>query len=303
MIVINEIIEWATKSGYVFRFEGNETDTINGFSSLTNYKANTITWIKKAVPNDKDLLHNIKCVVATEGIAVSDCNCFYSENSKELFFAILGHFFSDETPAKPIGDGSYIGPNVHLEKDVIIGSNCSLNGKIRIGKGTIIENNVTIMNAVSIGEDCIIHAGTVIGKDGFGFAFDKNNTPVKVPHFGGVSIGDRVEIGANCVIDRGTIDDTVISSDVKVDSLCLIAHNAYVGSGTMIIGCASLGGSSKVGAKSYIGPHCFIKNQISVGNNVLVAMGNIVSKPIGDNSIFPSNCKKPLSASNYRIFL
>ncbi len=303
IIKLKEIKAWAAKNGYDFSFEGDEEDSINGFSSLTNYREGTITWIKKDLPKDNALLAKIKCAVVTNGISCDIYNCFYAPNSKELFFAILDEFFSDSSYTKPIGEGTVIDENVVLADNVIIGKNCSLSGEISIGKGTIIESNVTIMNKVSIGENCIIHAGTVIGKDGFGFAFDKDNIPVKVPHFGGVSIGNRVEIGANCVIDRGTIDDTTIENDVKIDSLSLITHNAYVGSGTLIVGCASLGGSSKVGSKSYIGPHAFIKNQISVGNNSLIGMGVIVSESVEDNSIFPNNCKRPLSVKDYRRFL
>lgn len=299
---LSEIIYWARNKGFVFEFTGNEDELISGFSSLSHYKEDTITWIKKKMPEDK-LVNGIKCAVVSKGITADIPNCFFAENSKELFFEILKEFFSSKEEKEAIGKHTYIGTNVSICDDVTIGSNCSLDGEITIGKGTVIENNVVLMNKVTIGKNCIIHSGTVIGKDGFGFAFDKDNIPVKVPHFGGVVIGDRVEIGANCTIDRGTIDDTVIGDDVKIDNLALIAHNVIIEAGTMILGCTSLGGSVHIGSKSYIGPHVFVKNQTSVGDNTLVGMATVISEPIESDLVFAMNQKRPVKMKDYRKLL
>ena len=56
-----------------------------------------------------------------------------------------------------------------------------------------------------------------MGDEGFGFEFDINNTPIRIGHVGGLVIKDNVEIGNYCVIDRGTIDNTVIESNVKIN--------------------------------------------------------------------------------------
>ena len=84
-----------------------------------------------------------------------------------------------------IKDFSTLGPNV------IIGKNCSL------------ASNVHISNTI-IGDNTIINSGTVIGGDGFGFA-PINGKFIKVPQIGIVKIGNNVEIGANCTIDKGSL--------------------------------------------------------------------------------------------------
>ena len=59
--------------------------------------------------------------------------------------------------------------------------------------------------------------------------------------FGGVTIGDDVEIGANTTVDRGALDDTVIGDGCKIDNLVQIAHNCRGGAtGVRAVGAASV---------------------------------------------------------------
>jgi UDP-3-O-[3-hydroxymyristoyl] glucosamine N-acyltransferase len=44
----------------------------------------------------------------------------------------------------------------------------------------------------------------------------------------GLKIGKNVEIGANCTIDRGALDDTEIHDGVILDNLIHIAHNVIL---------------------------------------------------------------------------
>lgn len=300
---LSEIINWGKTSGYQFDFVGDSEAEIEGFSSLTNYKSGTITWIKRSVPENADLLCSIRCAVIQSGLSIDIENAFYSDNSKELFFAILTEFFSTKSVLESIGSGTVLGENVTIEDAVRIGCNCTLEGMIHIGRGTVIEHNVVILNSVTIGEDCIIHSGTVIGTDGYGYSFDKENLPQKVPHFGGVKIGSRVEIGAVSTVDRGTIDDTVLEDDVKLDNLVHVAHNVYVGRGSMLVAGVVLCGSCRIGEQSYIAPNTVVKNQLSVGNNSLVGMGVTVSRSIEDNTVLASSNSKPVKFGDYRMLL
>ena len=86
--------------------------------------------------------------------------------------------------------------------------------------------------ARSIGARCVFKPGAVIGTDGFGFAPDADGY-VKVPHLGGVRLGNDVEVGANTTIDRGTIEDTVIGDGVKLDNQVQVGHNCRIGAHTV----------------------------------------------------------------------
>lgn len=299
----SEILEWGRTEGYSLEYLGDKDIELCGFSSLRQYKEGTITWINIKNPVDKEMLPTIRCAVIQRGVTEFPKNYFVTEESKKFFFAILEHFFSGKSQGIAEYEHTYIGKEVKLEKNVKIGCNCVLDGEITIGENTVIEHNVTIMNRVVIGADCIIHSGTVIGKDGFGFSFDKDNIPQKVTHFGGVQIGDRVEIGCNCSVDRGTIDDTIIGNDVKIDSLVIVAHNTDIRNGTLLVGGCAIGGTCTIGEKSYIAPHALIKNKTSVGHDSFIGMGVITYQDIGDCTIVANTINKPQKNKNYRRFL
>lgn len=299
---VSEILEWSRSEGYSIEYFGDENIELSGFSSLKQYKDGTLTWINLKNPVDQEVLPTIRCAVIQKGVTELPENCIVTEESKKFFFAILEHFFAGSKAAIAERIHTYIGEDVRLGQNVRIGCNCVLDGEITIGDNTVIEHNVTIMNRVEVGAGCIIHSGTVIGKDGFGFSFDKDNIPQKVMHFGGVKIGNRVEIGCNCSVDRGTIDDTVIRDDVKIETLSVLAHNCDVGRGTLIIG-AAIGGSCIIGEKSYIAPKAVIKNKTNLGNNCFVGMLSIVNQDIGNNKMVIDCGKKVVGIKDYRRFL
>lgn len=301
---VKQLIDVLDEENIKYSFVGDIDQEITGFSSLRNYKQDSLTWVgrKDAIPEGFDL-SRIMVAVVQKGINAPIKNQIVADNSKEAFFLLLKQLFSKNSQSLS-RVGTVIGENVKLGVDVQIGCNCVLDGDITIGDRTIIEHNVVIMNSVTIGSDCIIHSGTIIGSDGFGFSYDDKNVPHKVEHFGGVEIGDRVEVGTNCVINRGTIDNTILEDDVKVDSLVLIAHNVHVGKDVLIIGCTDLAGSSSIGEKSYIGAQVCVKNQMSVGMNTFIGMNVMVNKDIGDNMMLVKNSNtKLLPCKNYRRFL
>lgn len=300
-IKARDIIAWGRAEGHSFQYVGDEGAELNGFSSLRKYKEGSITWIKRKNPVDQDMLLKIRCAVIQKGAKEHPKNYFMTEEAKRFFFAVVEHFFSDCGGGIAEKEHTYIGEDVKLGKNVKIGCGCVLDGKISVGDNTVIGHNVTVIGRVAVGADCTIYPGTVIGKDGFGFYLDKDNIPWKVPHFGGVQIGDRVEIGCNCTVDRGTIDDTIIGDDVKIDSLVVIAHNVEIGEGTMVVGGVAIGGSCKIGRKSYIAPQAIIKNQISIGDNSFVGMGECLASHLGDSKIYVRGREE--ANKNYRRFL
>ena len=74
-----------------------------------------------------------------------------------------------------------------------------------------------------------------------------NNKKIMITHHGGVVIGNDVFIGAGCVINRGTLDDTIIGNDVKIDAQCHISHNTIIGDGCAFVSGTRIYGSVKVG--------------------------------------------------------
>jgi UDP-3-O-[3-hydroxymyristoyl] glucosamine N-acyltransferase len=185
-----------------------------------------------------------------------------------------------------IGAGSIIGDQAWIGAGTVIGENC------RIGAATRLHPNVTLLSDCEIGERVIIHSGTVIGADGFGFAPRKGGGWQKIAQLGGVVIGNDVEIGANCCIDRGALDDTVIEDGCKLDNLIQIAHNVRVGAHTAIAACAGIAGSAVIGKRVQIGGASGIAGHISVCDDAIISTMTLISrsvtKPGFYSGIFPS---------------
>lgn len=282
---VEDILNWLDGEGYAYAFTGKRDAVIEGFSSLANYRENTITWIKdERSCCSSGRRGGIACAVVKKGVKADCLAVIETGNPKEVFFAILHHFWGEKRTGGSVGEGTVLSAEAVVDPTAVIGCNCSIVGDIRIGAHTVIEHNVVIQGRVRIGDNCYIQSGAVIGIAGFGFSKDaETKRRTRVEHFGGVEIGDDVFIASHVNIERGTIDDTVIGSGVKIAPSTLIAHNNEIGEDTIIISSA-LYGSVKVGARSYIAAST-IENQMVIGDDTVIGMGSVVNTPIGDHVI------------------
>lgn len=152
-----------------------------------------------------------------------------------------------------LGENVRIGANTVIGAGVVIGdrtqvrANCVIEREVMIGADCIINNLVNIGLQCQLGDRVIVRAGATIGGEGFGFAQDEARHYHRVPHTGNVVIGDDVQIGANCNIDRATYGSTLIKRGVKIDALCHIAHNCTVGEDVLIVAQSGLAGSCDIG--------------------------------------------------------
>jgi len=178
-----------------------------------------------------------------------------------------------------IGANVVIEANAEIADDVIIEAGCVIGRNSKIGKSTHLYPNVTVYYDCIIGEQCILHSSSVVGSDGFGFEFDKTEW-LKIAQVGGVRIGDKVEIGACSVVDRGALNDTVIEEGVKLDNHVQIAHNVHVGAHTVMSRGVGVAGSSKIGKNCIIGGMAGIRDNIEITDNVIITAMTIVSKSL-----------------------
>lgn len=181
-----------------------------------------------------------------------------------------------------IGPNAVVGENVDLADGVSIGANATIGHHCQLGANSIIYPGVTLYHEVTIGARCRIHSGTVIGSHGFGYANHKGQWH-KIAQIGRVVIGDDVEIAANCAIDRGAIEDTVIEDGVKIDNLVHMAHNVKIGAHTALAGQIGISGSTEIGQGSMAGGQCGFAGHIktapgSIFTGQAMVTGN-VDKP------------------------
>ncbi len=189
-----------------------------------------------------------------------------------------------------------IGAHVYIGADVVLGeacrilAGCVVEAGCVLGDGVLLHPNVTLYPHTVLGQRVEIHAGSVIGADGFGLAWDKaNNEWFKIPQTGRVVVGDGVEIGANSCIDRGALDDTVIGAGVKIDNLVQIAHNVHIGAHTAIAACVGISGSTRIGAYCTIGGAAMFVGHITVADKTFVGGGTLVSHSLKEAGHYASS--------------
>ena len=196
-------------------------------------------------------------------------------------------------PSATIGDGAAIGPFVvigagtRIGAYARIGAHVSVGADVRIGEDALILDGARIGDRVRIGDRFILHPGAVIGCDGFSFVTPEKSgverareslgdqgdiqgqSWTRIHSLGSVEIGDDVEIGGNCVIDRGTIRDTRIGRGTKLDNLVHMGHNVQVGEDCLLCGQVGIAGSARIGHRVVMGGQCGVSDNIFIGDDVV----------------------------------
>jgi UDP-3-O-[3-hydroxymyristoyl] glucosamine N-acyltransferase len=156
-----------------------------------------------------------------------------------------------------IGEGSIIQPGVFIGHKVKIGRNC------------VIHPNVTIYDHCIIGDEVIVHSGSVIGADAYYFQRRPEGYR-KFESCGNVIIGNRVEVGALCSIDRGVTGNTVIGDGTKLDNHCQIGHDTSIGSNCLIGAFAAIAGVTR------IEDDVILWGRVSVNKDLVIGKGAVI---------------------------
>src|SRR5208283_428899 len=163
-------------------------------------------------------------------------------------------------------------------RSVLMGGN-HIGRDCQLGDDVCLFPNVVIYARSQIGHRVSIHAGTVIGSDGYGYAFDEGRHR-KVLQLGNVIIGDDVEIGANAAIDRGALGSTVIGQGTKIDNLVHIAHNVVMGKHCLVMGQVGFAGSTHLGDYVVIASQPGIAGHLKIGDQSVVGAKSGVMRDV-----------------------
>ncbi len=238
------------------------------------------------VPAALDGLDTPQIVCDDVGMALANVLQAFAEKQ-------TGHRHPGISPRASISPSATIGPKVIIGDFVVVGdgavisngatihAHASVGRNVRVGRRTTLHPGVRVLDNVFIGDDCTIHAGTVLGADGFGL-LQRDGRNVKLAHLGTVRIGNDVEIGALCTVDRGMIQDTVIGDGFKCDDHCHIGHNCQVGPHGVMAGGCMLGGSVETGRGAMLGGHCAVRDHVKIGDNARVAGNSGVTADVPD---------------------
>jgi UDP-3-O-[3-hydroxymyristoyl] glucosamine N-acyltransferase len=172
-------------------------------------------------------------------------------------------------PGVSIGPLCSVGPDCVLGEGVVLHAGVRVADRVRIGAGTVLHPNAVLYSRVELGERCIVHAGAVIGSDGFGFEPSREGW-AKIPQCGTVLVGDDVEIGANCAIDRARFGATRIGDMVKIDNLVQVAHNCDLERAALLCSQVGLAGSVTVGERAVLAGQVGVGGHLEIGGGAQV---------------------------------
>ena len=164
-----------------------------------------------------------------------------------------------------LGAFSYVGRNVKIGDNTVIHEHVTIGDGTVIGKNCILYPGVHVFPGMVIGDNVILHAGCIIGDDGFGNAPQPDGSWEKIEHLGNVIIGNDVEIGSNTTVDRAQMESTIIGNGVRIDNLCMIAHNVIIGDHTVMAAQTGIAGSTEVGK------YCIFAGQVGIAGHLKIA--------------------------------
>ena len=300
---------------------GNPKKSISGVSEIQNSIANTITFLgnplyKKYLASTKAdavLVTDAALLKGKNGIVVNNPQLVMAK-TLELFFPNAKNIKGSVAPSAVISKHALIGENVKIEDGCVIKDRVKIGDNSIIGpNSTILENtvlgndckifsNVSIYNNITLGNNVIIHSGTVVGSDGFGYVTTRNMHH-KIPQTGDIIIGNNVEIGANCAIDRATIGSTIIKEMTKIDNLAHIAHNVTIGKGCLITAGFAIAGSSCIGDFCTFGGQVGIAPHLQIGDGAIVAGKSGVTKSLKGNRVYSGIPAREIKDYNKRMAL
>jgi len=284
-------------------FIGDPTMVITGVSEIQNGRESTITFLGNSKYKKYLQTTDASAVVVPEASLLDNKPGIIHNNPQLAIAKILGEFTPKVKYMSGVSENAYvnskakIGKNVTIgafsviETGVIIGDNSIIGSHTVIGQKTIIGrncnifSNIHIYHGTNIGDNAIIHSGTVIGSDGFGLVTDKDINH-KIPQNGNVIIGNDVEIGANSAVDRGTIGDTIIEDQCKLDNHVHLAHNVRLGKGCLLTAAVTIAGSVEVGEFCIFAGHVGVAPHVKIGARSVLAAKTGVSKSLIGGKVY-----------------
>lgn len=192
-------------------------------------------------------------------------------------------------PSACIGQGTQIDAGAVIGRDVDIGERCHIGANVVIGDGVLIGNdcrigaNCTISHAL-IGHRVEIETCVTIGSQGFGFVPGPAGLE-RMLQLGRVVIEESVKIGANCAIDRGATEDTILGAGSVLDNLVHIAHNVRLGRHCVICAQVGIAGSTTVGDGVMMGGQTGVADHLTIGSGAQIAAKSGVMRDVAAKSV------------------
>ena len=210
-------------------------------------------------------------------------------------------------PTARIGANANIAPGATISANAVLGDDCTIYpgcyiaDHARLGNGCTLFPNVVVYDHCVLGNRVTVHAGSVIGQDGLGYAPYQEKW-VKIPQVGRTVIGDDVEIGANCAIDRATLGQTEIGSGTKFGNVVVIGHGTKVGPDCIFVGQVGVAGSVTVGRNVTLAGQVGVAGHLSIGDKARAGAQSGIASDIGPGADVLGSPAMPIETARRSLY-
>jgi UDP-3-O-[3-hydroxymyristoyl] glucosamine N-acyltransferase len=295
MTALKKVVDVSSILELAVKFDLKITDVKSNHARIENLKSindtnptslsyvSSLDYVKATANTLQGLVLLPSKLIGTKFLHEISCSYIALDNPKYFFACIYNEFSQDFI--SPMFYSKEQVEELFSKKSLYISDDARIARNVEIGSGAVIHGNVFLLEKTIIGSNVVIKPNTTIGGDGFGYATRIGYPPMKIPHFGGVVIGDNVDIGSSVNIDRGVFSNTVISDSVKIDNGVHIAHNVRVGERSLIIANSEISGSVVIGSDVWIAPSVSIREKLKIGSRAFIGLGSVVTKDVEENAV------------------
>lgn len=260
---------------------GNPGFEITGVNEIHMVEAGDLTFVDHPKYYSKALNSKATTILINKEVECPEGKALLVSDDPFRDYVNLVRKFRSFQPAL-----SAISPSAEIGEGTVIQPNCFIGNHVKIGKNCIIHANVSIYDHTVIGDDAIIHSNSVLGADAYYFQ-RKPAGYRKLESCGRVVIGNRVEIGALCSIDKGVSGDTTIDDGTKMDNHCQIGHDTYIGKNCLVGAHAAIAGVTTIEDDVIIWGRVSINKDLTIKKGAVILAESGVDKTLeGDGRVY-----------------
>ncbi|MCC6384512.1 MAG: UDP-3-O-(3-hydroxymyristoyl)glucosamine N-acyltransferase [Bacteroidia bacterium] len=262
------------------KISGNESVMLSGLNEIHRVEPGDISFVDHPKYYDKVLNSEASGIIIN-----SEAECpegkvlFISDDPFRDFNLLTAHFYKSEQMISAIHPTVKSGRDTIIHHGVVIGSNVVIGNHSVIFPGVVIYPNCIIGNRVTI------HANAVIGSDAFYFKRRPEGYD-KLKSSGRVIIGDEVEIGASCTIDRGVTADTIIGQGTKMDNHVHVGHDTVIGRNCLFAAKVGIAGVVTIEDDVILWGQVGVQKDLTIGKGAVVLGQSGIPKSLEGNKTY-----------------
>jgi UDP-3-O-[3-hydroxymyristoyl] glucosamine N-acyltransferase len=262
-------------------FKGDPNHMIQGLNEIHRVSNGDLVFVDHPKYYDKALQSQATTVLINKEVdeIPSGKAIIISAQPFDDYNKLTKHFSPVQHLKAPIGEQVNIADSAVIYPNVTIGNNVS------IGKEVLIYPGAVIMDNTVIEDHAIIGANSVIGSLAFYYkkkpeGYDRMHT------CGGVLIKESAEIGANCTIDAGVSDLTIIGKGSKLDNQVHVGHDTIVGDNCLLAANVGLAGCVTLENNVTMWGQVGCASDVVIGENAVIYAQSGISKSLEANKTY-----------------